>query len=164
MRYNNQNSTLTDTDPVLPLPPTHLIFCEQNHSPPKPMTAHGVRQPKKSRCERYKMYLRPIFQALYPSVWAVLSCSQHWEFTAAPAPQGERFNCLCLQSKRCLWAIFSQLFVQINCFLKCPDPSGIYWHRVWAQLCAKALLLPRASNLLLPHSKYWKHWVKNLKM
>lgn len=37
VRHNNQSPTLMDTDPVPPLPLTHLIFCEHNHSPPKPL-------------------------------------------------------------------------------------------------------------------------------
>lgn len=52
VRHNNQNPTLMDIDPMPPLQPTHLNFCEQIHSPTKPMTAHGIRQPKKSSCDR----------------------------------------------------------------------------------------------------------------
>lgn len=45
VRYNNQNPTLMDIDPVPPLQLTHLIFCQQNHSPPKPLVSDSPKTP-----------------------------------------------------------------------------------------------------------------------
>lgn len=162
VRYNNQNPTLMDIDPVPPLQLTHLIFCQQNHSPPKPLVSDSPKTPGVIDTK----YIQGRFSQLFILLFRLSCPCPALGVHSCPSTRGEDLSAFVSKARDAFGPRFHRLVVCTRELLfEMPWSLWDLLTGAWAQLCAKhcspaaarapspAAATPRASQTEIKNPK-----------